>query len=739
MQNELKKIADALAKDDEEQSSSFYTKHELKPSDIHIDIQGVRSVEFPLKKSTIQEWLGLASKAKFGFREKTLLDDSVRDTYEIPAKQLEVTLNKSALDEILTMMQSDLGLPNDAKLVLHLHNLLIYGPGQFFKKHQDSEKVQNMVATLVMVLPSPHIGGDLHIEHNKEHCIFASENIDSKTIKCIAFYADCQHEIKKVTQGYRVALTYNVSLQPAKDMRSQTPNPKLEAAIQDYFDERDAPEPAQLVYFLNHTYTEHSLNWDLLKGADRANASSFYLAAQNLDLKCSLALVEIHESWTADGDENDPVIEELINEDTALSYWVDENNQTLPFKKHPIGDQYVCWSKETKSFEPIHSEYEGYMGNYGNTMDYWYRRAAVVLWRNRDDIAMNFLLNYEHQMQMLLAVTHLAHQEIKVLEVIKKAGNYLYVQNFENHLENFERFVRIALYIQNPAVAHDLLSKFSWGIMDFAVGSLLIQLCESYGVHWGLNLMQHWKAQKLPYRSHNNLLLQNVNVLTQVLKQADLILLGEFLLSTQIEAMIHYHESQYRLSTPIEIKQSLSKRISMLKSVLRAAMLVPSAPILPMLFAHVISNQTLYPTLELAELWFVFEANNQSSDIAYLEPLRQHVAQTIEIEFNNSIRHPDDWSISTQLRCQCEYCKIAMAFLRSKTEIKKVWPIVAAVRDHIIDAFRGFDLPVDLSVEKKGSPYKLVMVKNQRLHEEAKAKCEKLSRYCQRLGIIVCG
>ena len=29
---------------------------------------------------------------------------------------------------------------------------------------------------------------------------------------------------------------------------------------------------------------------------------------------------------------------------------------------------------------PYASEYEGYMGNYGNTMDRWYRRAALVVW-----------------------------------------------------------------------------------------------------------------------------------------------------------------------------------------------------------------------------------------------------------------------------------------------------------------------------------------------------------------------
>ncbi|HEX5995520.1 MAG TPA: hypothetical protein VFY84_10300 [Jiangellales bacterium] len=37
---------------------------------------------------------------------------------------------------------------------------------------------------------------------------------------------------------------------------------------------------------------------------------------------------------------------------------------------------------------PYASEYEGYMGNYGNTMDRWYRRAAIVVWPLRLAFAM---------------------------------------------------------------------------------------------------------------------------------------------------------------------------------------------------------------------------------------------------------------------------------------------------------------------------------------------------------------
>src|SRR5262249_53238524 len=40
----------------------------------------------------------------------------------------------------------------------------------------------------------------------------------------------------------------------------------------------------------------------------------------------------------------------------------------------------VCASTPTGDLEPYSSEYEGYMGNWGNTLDRWYHRAAVIVW-----------------------------------------------------------------------------------------------------------------------------------------------------------------------------------------------------------------------------------------------------------------------------------------------------------------------------------------------------------------------
>src|SRR5881628_3606620 len=53
--------------------------------------------------------------------------------------------------------------PARSRLRSELHNLLVYGPGQFFLTHQDSEKADDMIGTLIVVLPSNFTGGAIEI------------------------------------------------------------------------------------------------------------------------------------------------------------------------------------------------------------------------------------------------------------------------------------------------------------------------------------------------------------------------------------------------------------------------------------------------------------------------------------------------------------------------------------------------------------------------------------------------
>ena len=115
----------------------------------------------------------------------------------------EQNLNRPVpMDETLApqldRIRRDLGLPDGCQLKAQLHNMLVYAPGQFFAPHQDSEKTDDMIGTLVMSLPSRFTGGAMSIEH---HGAKMRVGGSEKSLTFIAFYADCHHEVRRSSKA----------------------------------------------------------------------------------------------------------------------------------------------------------------------------------------------------------------------------------------------------------------------------------------------------------------------------------------------------------------------------------------------------------------------------------------------------------------------------------------------------------------------------------------------------------
>ena len=746
MNASTQKIIQALAKERRRAASPspFYAEHTLDPRTFHIEIEGVGPVSMPLGRQEIEQLLSVSSAAKFGLREKTLLDKKVRDTQEIPADKLRVRCDKNAMSSMLTSMRDAMGLPENAMLTPHLHNMLIYGPGQFFKKHQDSEKIDGMVATLVVVLPSPHIGGDLLIRHVNEQHRFASENLDGETLQCIAFYSDCQHEIDKIKQGYRVALTYNLALESTQPLsrEKKRANPALEKALKEYFhrEEGQDAEPPKLVYFLDHSYTEHSLKWDLLKGADRKNAEALRCVAEHLGLTPHLALVEIHESWTADDgyggrydEEYEPEPGELIDGSTVLSHWLDAAGNKLPYRELSVFEDELCWTKDTEKSDLINSEHEGWMGNYGNTIDYWYRRAAMVLWRESDQIAMSFDFDYDRALAGLLALTKKRGNAARVADIVDKAGQYLRRAARNTGAGQFRPFIRIALYLQDENIARTLLSEFSLADIDMDSAKDWVDLQNAYGAAWCLALMKAWREGDERLWSRRSATAVNIDGLTRhLLSQGCDVSVTAFLVDYYIGRIVR-SDADLAHATPVQQMSALDKRMDVLKKVMCASIALRDDSMARKIVKHVTSNFALYPAPDLADMVLELQKQGTGVSLPAVEALRDYATQGIRRELGKGLRAKGDWSIEAQTSCKCAYCKPTVDFLKSATEASKIWPIAQQHRDHIMNVFRGSGLPIRFEVRKQGSPHKLVITKSERLYEEAKQRFERLKSLDARL------
>ena len=284
---------------------AFSASRTAPPDDLVIEVRGVGALALPISGAQARALHEIGRPARYGVGELTLLDPAVRDTCEIPKSRVRIDkrrFNRTLLP-ILDRIGRDLGVPAGCTLAAELHSMLVYGRGQFFAPHQDSEKDDAMVGTLVVGLPSTFKGGTFVVSHGGESASYRG----SKTkLSFVAFYADCRHEAHRVTSGHRVVLTYNLLLR-GEPVAATELDPALVADLAHCLADHFGPvgEPNRLVYLLDHEYTQRSLGWSRLKGPDAQRAALVAAAAERTGCEAMLALADVHETWTACADDED--------------------------------------------------------------------------------------------------------------------------------------------------------------------------------------------------------------------------------------------------------------------------------------------------------------------------------------------------------------------------------------------------------------------------------------------------
>lgn len=242
-------------------------------------IKGIGLVGLPLSTKDAKAIIRCSKQAPFGRGDETVVDISVRRTWELDTSKFEI--RNPAWVEYLSDLKSKaidaLGVsasPSDIRA--EPYKLLLYEKDAFFKAHRDTEKVPGMFGTLVVCLPSKHNGGEVHLSHSGEKKVFDTSTTSEFDLSTLAWYSDVKHEIKAVTSGYRLVLTYNLvstisnglllSAGQADEGRLQ-----LQKILRKWC--RDFTHLEKFAYIFDHQYTESSLSIENLKGQDKAKGS----------------------------------------------------------------------------------------------------------------------------------------------------------------------------------------------------------------------------------------------------------------------------------------------------------------------------------------------------------------------------------------------------------------------------------------------------------------------------------
>ena len=739
---------------------SFATRHTAGIDDIYFDVVGVGAVPLPLSHRTARKLCDVARPARYGLREKTLLDPRVRDTWEIGKRRIKLDTRhwQRTLDPKLDLIARDLGLPDGAKLRAELHNLLVYGPGQFFAPHQDSEKADGMIGSLVVLLPSESKGGALVIEHHDEKVSYRGS---PNQLVLVAFYADCRHEVRPVASGYRAALTFNLFLDAAAHRRERPASKPVDTLIElvrDYFvTPRPArgplwpsnPAPERLVYLLDHEYTQKGLSWRALKNGDAVCASLLREVADRLDCEIVLALADVHETWSCeddggysgygygrrgrswyahhdedDSDEDDSdedgedyTLIELCDSDIELRHWVGPSDKRIRAISGEVRGDEICFTKPSVDLEPFKSEHEGYTGNAGNTVDRWYHRAAVMLWPRARTFGIRAKASPAWGIREIAKALARGKADVAKQRIGDMLPFWNSVAPHDKAPGLADQVLHVANAIDDAQLATALVEPIRIEQMMPKMATRWGDLLTRYGVTWCAQVFERWTSRDERHYDHE----------PRTTWLVSLPALSAQLCTRRGEAAVELVRRIVRaqwtwLNARLDawIKPPLSSHS---RKTIEAA----SRPLVGLLAAAALGDdRDLQSTIvarlapergyTIAGALAVLRAGApHGAAMLGLGPLHDDCARTLAKLVATPPRTPGDWSITTQLGCKCELCARLGRFLRAANEQQFEWPLAKDRRAHVHGMITSYELPITHVTRRAGSPYTLVLTKTRAL------------------------
>ncbi|KAK0467210.1 uncharacterized protein EV420DRAFT_672155 [Desarmillaria tabescens] len=376
-------------------------------------IEGIGPIGLPLSPRDAQLIIDCASQAPYGHNEQTIVNTEVRDTWEID--QGSIKFENPLWDifvkqTVVPTVSQSLGTPS-ANVRCDLYKLLLYQEGSHFHKHQDTAKVPGMFGTIIIILPSSYKGGEVHVSHSGSSQVFDFSEQSLVSTAVLAWYTDVFHEVKPVKSGYRLALSYNlVQTVPTAPLPSlpnmHTAVHRLRRVLQKWRKDRFQSDPLDLVaYILSHEYSAAELRIGAmaLKGQDAHKAAHLQSVAKDLDYVVCLGSLSYRQSGQAEDmgfhssygwkrrrydpyDESEDESSYRMGEDYETFLTVDnivdmKGNHLLASGKASLelSDDSLVPQDPFDGEDPDDEEYEGYMGNYGGTLDHFYRRTVLML------------------------------------------------------------------------------------------------------------------------------------------------------------------------------------------------------------------------------------------------------------------------------------------------------------------------------------------------------------------------
>lgn len=728
-------------------SAKFCVAGILPVADPQIQVEGLGILEFPLKPAMVKKLIACCRSAPYGKGTQTLIDTQVRKTFELDPKNFHLgDAWNSAVADTTRAVAEQLGLPVD-RLEARLYKLLVYEKGGFFLPHRDSEKHDRMIASLIVVLPNRFEGGRLVVQHGEVHQKLSFEDAAAGKIPCYAaFYADCEHEVERVTSGVRLCLAYNLVLAPNREKSSVTATPSASIdLLAESLEIWVANQPATpLVFALEHHYTERGLSLDLLKGADRRLADLVVSAVERADCLMNLAQVTRHLLQFADdgsfGDgysrydraprRNAIEIGETYEDELSGTEWADVGGAKQPWGIIALDLSAIVSSTPIDDWKPTSEEFEGYTGNAGNTLDRWYHRSALVVW-HRDhhfeviaSCGATDSIPLFYTMTATLAKTPKKRHEAARDDCIRFARAI--IARWERKTIGFghsstrekspsDDFPTQILTLHDRDTIAMFLTKLAEQDQVLRLNTFIPSACREFG--WGTFARELKQLlTSLPYRhAPQEIPVRDVEWLSafccDLETNADKSALARDLCTLAVERFCEPRPAYSSFHHRWEVSVSETSLPMLLEALMvdgceeGLSRVLHFVERLPDDFSL---DDCQVPGLKSLIPWSLRQFGSVLPQLAgWLASVRRR----LESATTQKPEPPTDWARPSEVACNCQYCARLNAFLADPVnEVGRI-PAREDLRNHLIGIINQHQCDIKYALERKGSPYTLVLTK----------------------------
>ena len=590
-----------------------------------------------------------------------------------------------------------------------------------------------MFATLVIQLPSDYSGGHLAVYHQSETKTFNFSGAAGRTsFHYSAFYADCQHEIKPVTKGYRLCLVYNLVYTGPGDSPAPSDNQKVVSkfvsSMKEWTEAADAEYPL-MAYMLQHKYSRAGLSFKSLKNSDRAVADILTLAKREVQFDLFVANIHLEENWSAYGWDKYDYEEDSINEESATAEKLKstdgiclQNSISLE-KEYFVPEDFFCGR------DPDKNKIEA-TGNEGVTVDKQYNWAAILIWPSKyrmKNLGITNLMDYlgklhlkkgqdmnelEAIAQQILLSSNLsflsADLSVSLLRVFVSIGKLDPILKFFEKI-SYSRLIESSSF-SDQAIAIGL--KYGWDILKPHLQAIFNNLSSSNSMESYVQFL--YKISEKPSEVQKCICQDLAEVVVRVLSNEE-----------DATSFSLYGRSKCIGKECIIL---LFKCLTNIQS---------SEQLLITLMKALIAKPNRYPIMgTLAPACESLKSLIEKEDNRIINQLLSHCISSLAASCSDELPAPVNWSQPVTLACFCEDCQSLVRFFSSPTETVGRFKVGKQRRTHLARQIKERKCSASVTNERVGSRHCVVVTKNHTSYEEEKLKHHEKRAILSRLKSI---